>query len=146
MATSIPQRARLNGGLLRTISRAIHPTCSSSMRASSRYDILRAGGCVRSSMVRAFNVLGMDTDHPYRYPGLTQMEWEERLPCQGLPCAVSCTRTTGRRGPVCLILRVLQYSVSLSSYRRYSTSPGSRRACVDFTKSKRSILNFEFSL
>ena len=123
MAMSIPQRVRLNGRLLRIISRAIRPTCSSSIRASSRYDIQREGGCARSSMVRAYDALGMDTDHRYHYPGLTQMGWGEKLLCQGLPCAVSCTPT----GMVHLISRVLQCSVFLSSYRR---SP-SGRACVD---------------
>jgi hypothetical protein len=122
MATSIPQRARLNGRLLRIISRATRPTCSSSMRASSRYDISRAGGCARPSMVRTYDAFGMDTDHQYHYPGLTQMEWGEKLLCQGFPCAVSCAPTTGRRGLVHLMLRVLQYSVSLSSSRRSSTS------------------------
>jgi hypothetical protein len=126
MATSIPQRARLNGRLLRIMSHATHHTCSSSMRATSRYDILRAGGCARSSMVRAYDALGMDTDHRYHYSGLTQMEWKEKHLCQGLPCAVSCAPTTVHRGLVHLILRALQYSVSLSSCRRSSTHFPSR--------------------
>jgi hypothetical protein len=149
MATSIPQRARLNGGStsLRSMSRATRPTCSSSMRASSRYDISRAGGCARSSMVRAYDALGMDTDHRCHCPDLTQMGWGEQLLCQGLPCAVSCSPTTGRKGLVVhpIISRVLQYNVSLSSYRRSFPPKSLRRHDHLGTKFRRSTLNLEFS-
>lgn len=146
MATSIPQRARLNGRLSRIMSRVTHLTCSSSMSAPSRCDILRVGGCARSSMARTYDALGMDTGHRYHRSGLTQMEWGEKLLCQGLPCAVSCATMTGRKGLVHLILRVLQYSLSLSSYRRTPIPPNSLRLESHFEWSTRARVHNHFIL
>ena len=108
------------------MSRTTHHTCSSSMRASLRYDILRAGGCARSSVAVAYNAPGMDTGHQFHSLGPTQVEPGEKFLQMELPYTVSCALATGRTNLVHLILRVLWLRVSLSSYRRSSISLSKR--------------------
>lgn len=113
LVTPFPRRTRSSGRALQSTSHVTHLTCSFSIRVSSRYDALTPGRCVRLSVVTTYDAPGLDTDHQFHHLSPTQIEPVGVLLCRGLPCAVPCALT---------IVRVLFYSVSLSSCQPPSTS------------------------
>ena len=61
-ATLVAQKGPLSGKALPSTSHGILHTSSSSTRGSLRCDMLKLGGCARSSLVTTSDVSGMDEE------------------------------------------------------------------------------------
>ena len=80
------------------MSHGTHHTSSSSTRVSLRCDMLKLGGCARSSLVTSFDAFGMDAGRQCPRSRLDPTERGRKHLRKRHACMGSCVRTTRYRG------------------------------------------------